>query len=1133
MTSNYDYNTSIYYKIPVVYDIGNHSAFSDGSYSNSPEYSSSVDYDSGIFFDSDLQVRDTESEGSGGSDDVIDDVSDGVRDGSFWALEVKVRNTESDGDDGSGGSDEVGDDTSDEGGSFDSSSYYGYSESSDWFLYEETDKFLVERLLKAFWNGTSIVASILSPPTPTAHVAALADVYEQANNAKKLLNWNFSTDPCRTAWERITCDIETNEIVGINMAEVEFTDLPVSLLQISTMERLVFNRNGLDGTIPLWICEFECLTTLDLSFNHYNGTIPECLGNLPELANLDLQQNSLSGTIPESLFRLSNLHLLDLARNNLSGTISPVINQTYWLQYFYVGYNHLYGEFPQFKKPHYFKELDLSNNNFTGTLPPHLVHSYRLDVLDLSNNNFSGAIPQFFKNHALTFLSISGNNFSGALNFSILPNTLTYLFAANNSFSSIIHFKSVQAGALKTLDISHNAISMSYNDLLSSFPSMSPLQNLDISYNRFFSDSQHIILDMEFFPALVSVHLQNNSFSGELHPIINNRHLTSIDISGNNITGDIGIEFSQVTELTELKVFGNHFQHSRDGKSVIPSYMYADYNVGTLYPDYNFSCPQIRFLGSDAIVYTEPGYHGWELCKCFSGYRRVNTKIHNLPFNFTCTQCGLGLFCPGQLNDTQFVINQFYWATPNISSPQFLLPCVTCNPLGNINFSCEANYEGRLCSKCVNGYYKSNSLCHKCEPFGRVAIVFSIVVLILLIIVVTKGNTLKQLFMKDYALQTNESGSLPQEGRKKKREHAQAALSILITYHQTISALSEYFTLPVSVAALVATMRVASFGAGSGLGFQCFNDELAQYKFYYLAIMLEPAAVVVAVLVLYLLGKPFQICKMSFFEEWGIFCTKIGLYALNILYFPVVSSASNAFRCERDPGDGLEYNSAYPYALCDDVPLGVRAAALVLYGGGIMGIFFILVVIYMRNPNPNGLIFKCANFFFDTFQDKYTFFSVLILIRRLVISLIISLLPVNSSLSFGLNALVLTISHLVIMYTKPYKSKTDNDLEIVLGALLLFAYGLALVISQQNLQYGAVPVEVLYFITNLGVVVWCLYELCRRFFALPIITKFHRKLMGARGWCLACCAAKKQEEKLDVEIGDKKLYHWTTERTKF
>ena len=100
--------------------------------------------------------------------------------------------------------------------------------------------------------------------------------------------------------------------------------------------------------------------------------------------------------------------------------------------------------------------------------------------------------------------------------------------------------------------------------------------------------------------------------------------------------------------------------------------------------------------------------------------------------------------------------------------------------------------------------------------------------------------------------------------------------------------------------------------------------------------------------------------------------------------------------------------------------------------------------------NPNGILFRSFSFFFMPFQDRFKFFSVVILFRRYLISLLVSVLPVNSSISFGLNSLVLTISHLVVLYLRPYEFDSDNNLEIAMSGIVLFAYGIPSTYNNNN-----------------------------------------------------------------------------------
>jgi Leucine-rich repeat (LRR) protein len=144
--------------------------------------------------------------------------------------------------------------------------------------------------------------------------------------------------------------------------------IPLTIGQLSTIERLAFNDNRLNGTFPQH--PFFSLTDLALQGNNLTGTIPE-LGNMTNLGKkelymyvisttrqaiprnahnylhmlsrfterFELSDNSFTGTIPTTVGLLSYLSVFDVSSNYLSGTIPTEIDNCLNLRMINVGYN--------------------------------------------------------------------------------------------------------------------------------------------------------------------------------------------------------------------------------------------------------------------------------------------------------------------------------------------------------------------------------------------------------------------------------------------------------------------------------------------------------------------------------------------------------------------------------------------------------------------------------------------------------------------------------------------------------------------------------------------------------------------------------------------------------------------------
>lgn len=120
------------------------------------------------------------------------------------------------------------------------------------------------------------------------------------------------------------------------------------------------------------------------------------------------------------------------------------------------------------------------------------------------------------------------------------------------------------------------------------------------------------------------------------------------------------------------------------------------------------------------------------------------------------------------------------------------------------------------------------------------------------------------------------------------------------------------------------------------------------------------------------------------------------------------------------------------------------------------------------------IIHKAFGFFFLQYRDRYFWFSIIVLSRRFVISLITSLVDINSVLSFGLNNLVLVVSAVVVLVKRPFRTHIDNLMECATILCAIFVYGMAVLMSVPEFDYGAVVIEVFYFLINILVCIPCL-----------------------------------------------------------
>ncbi len=150
--------------------------------------------------------------------------------------------------------------------------------------------------------------------------------------------------------------------------------------------------NELSGPIP----DLSALTNLQrlyLSQNRLSGPIPAWLRNLTGLQHLGLQDNALDGPIPD-LRRLTNLQELSIARNQVTGSIPSWLGDLTNLQGLWLWGNQLSGAIPaSLGSLSQLTGLSVRQNELTGEIPPELGNLTQLTVAGFARNELTGCVP--------------------------------------------------------------------------------------------------------------------------------------------------------------------------------------------------------------------------------------------------------------------------------------------------------------------------------------------------------------------------------------------------------------------------------------------------------------------------------------------------------------------------------------------------------------------------------------------------------------------------------------------------------------------------------------------------------------------------------------------------------------------
>ncbi|XP_064939848.1 receptor-like protein EIX2 [Musa acuminata AAA Group] len=350
------------------------------------------------------------------------------------------------------------------------------------------------------------------------------------------------------------------------------TKFPAWIQTQTNLGDLSLSGVGLLGHLPTWFSDFsKGLWGLNLSSNNLNGPLPSVANDI-----IDLSNNSFVGPIPLSFANASYLQILSLSHNNINGSFSP----------FFCNLNDL-------------KILDLSNNNLSGEIPTcHKSFPTSLQSLHLNHNNLSGRFPSFLKHcEQLVTLDLAENNLFDEIPTWVGENLLylRVLSLKSNLFYGTIPVHIANLTSLQVLDLSSNHLSGSIPSSLGNCSAMVEIQHDTTSLLNLFnvsgSYSESIVItakgyDIQYTTILslvTSIDLSNNNLSGEIPRELTNLHgllflnlsknhlrgtipekigsmeqLESLDLSMNNLTGDIPSSLSSLTFLSHLNLSHNN-----------------------------------------------------------------------------------------------------------------------------------------------------------------------------------------------------------------------------------------------------------------------------------------------------------------------------------------------------------------------------------------------------------------------------------------------------------------------------------------------------------------------------------------------------------------------------------------------
>ncbi|KAJ4964936.1 hypothetical protein NE237_016785 [Protea cynaroides] len=325
-------------------------------------------------------------------------------------------------------------------------------------------------------------------------------------------------------------------------------------------------NNSFSGNILIGLSKCNMLEILDISNNHLTGRIPSWIGNFTSLEVLNMRGNLLQGNIPLTEFQLlESMEFLDLSQNHLSGSMVSLLNSTY-LRHLHLEGNGLIGSpSSAFINNSNLMTLDMRNNSLFGGIPDWMSGLSGMRVLLLQRNHLNGPIPHHLcLLERISLMDLSHNSLSGRI-----PQCFNNIsFGRRKDLEPISGFNydayriflydgtdGIWVGAAEEIEFMTKSRSSSYRGDILNF-----MSGIDLSCNNLTGDIPYEIGELNEIHAL---NLSHNQLTGFIPKIFSNlKQIESLDLSYNNLIGEIPSELITLNFLAVFTVAHNNLSGS-------------------------------------------------------------------------------------------------------------------------------------------------------------------------------------------------------------------------------------------------------------------------------------------------------------------------------------------------------------------------------------------------------------------------------------------------------------------------------------------------------------------------------------------------------------------------------------------
>eukprot|EP01112_Ceratiomyxa_fruticulosa_P018928 TRINITY_DN6123_c0_g1_i3.p1 TRINITY_DN6123_c0_g1~~TRINITY_DN6123_c0_g1_i3.p1 ORF type:complete len:898 (-),score=136.84 TRINITY_DN6123_c0_g1_i3:76-2769(-) len=403
-------------------------------------------------------------------------------------------------------------------------------------------------------------------------------------------------------------------------------------------------------------------------------------------------------------------------------------------------------------------------------------------------------------------------------------------------------------------------------------------------------------------------------------------------------------------------------------------------------------------------------------CICEDGY-------YNSTRDGPCKPCPNGAMCLSG----QIVVSNGYWSSS--SQSDILYPCPfigSCK--GGVNSDCEDGYSGVLCAVCDKGYGNKQGKCVKCNPSYSAGSWFALLVIFLLFLflMVQRPSTDHGIFSK---------------------------VKILVSFLQVISqSNSSYGTSwPIPFISMVNIFSVVNVDIMKMTSLDCILGRHIDFYQGYLFQVLIPFFLCIFIAFLFLiwmyLNKKYVLPQLFRFDNNETLVDMLirnELFILILLYPGVSTKILALFNCKSI--NGTSYLEQDYTILCHSSRwysyLVGTIIMIVFWLVGVPLIFFITLTHNKAKLRRQTILLRFG-FLYLYYKDRFYYWEIVELLRRLFLTAIIVLIDRGSQTQFVVSLLVSFVACLAQVILLPFEDKNDNWIQLtsLLGIYFTLYYG--------------------------------------------------------------------------------------------